>query len=49
MSITKVNGSASSAADRSAAQLPNSAAELIRDPAPRWTAVFISSVGPTYQ
>lgn len=46
---TKVNGSANSAADRSAIQPPKSAAELIRHPPlPGRTAAF-SSTGPTYR
>lgn len=46
---TKVNGSASSAADCPTIQSPNSAAELIRHPPlPGRTAAF-SSTGPTYR
>lgn len=49
VSTTKVNGSASSAAERPAIQSPNSATELIRHPPlPGRTAVF-SSTGPTYR
>lgn len=45
---TKVNGSASSAADRPAIQLPKSAAEPIRHPPPPDRTAVFSSTGPTY-